>query len=468
MAEVPKKLDPKDFPINLPHHSSSWSRRKEALAKKVTNFSELDNLFRQLDPKSTTPLFLTDYYKPDKRQKPRELFFEKILPYIQNLVLKLPELFPNPVYHLVPQTDARILLTREQVSALLACSFFQIIARPDAVYNRVMSFNDVNFDVLFSANADMFPTATGCLCLLHYFNRIQEKAPEGNIIIHRKVLEKNDKPDWCNSKKPLLKMKVDHDVNIENDTESYFHADFANQYIGGGVLGGGCVQEEILFLIKPECLVSMLICPKMDENEAIIISGAERFTNFTGYAHSFRYAGDFVDETPRNDKLNIVRNHIIGIDAVVNAGGFEFQFRDSKLYRDINKAYCAFRDLKEDDGNIDDKLPIVSTGNWGCGAFGGDKKLKAIQQWLAASEADAEVNYHTFKDMPFTESLKKISSLLLAKGVTVGQLATGLTEFAKLVQKDAWENRDVFKYLMTYFKLDESDVDKLTNDIKKL
>lgn len=83
---------------------------------------------------------------------------------------------------------------------------------------------------------------------------------------------------------------------------------------------------------------------------------------FPGYAHSFRYAGDFVDETPRNDKLNIVRNHIIGIDAVVNAGGFEFQFRDSKLYRDINKAYCAFRDLKEDDGNIDDKLPIVSTG----------------------------------------------------------------------------------------------------------
>jgi hypothetical protein len=38
MAEVPKKLDPKDFPINLPHHSSSWSRRKEALAKKVSMY----------------------------------------------------------------------------------------------------------------------------------------------------------------------------------------------------------------------------------------------------------------------------------------------------------------------------------------------------------------------------------------------------------------------------------------------
>jgi hypothetical protein len=37
-----------------------------------------------------------------------------------------------------------------------------------------------------------------------------------------------------------------------------------------------------LFLIKPECLVSMLVCPKMEDNESIVISGAERFSNFTG------------------------------------------------------------------------------------------------------------------------------------------------------------------------------------------
>ena len=28
----------------------------------------------------------------------------------------------------------------------------------------------------------------------------------------------------------------------------------------------------------------------------------------------------------------------------------------------------------------------VATGNWGCGAFGGDPELKAIIQWLAASQ----------------------------------------------------------------------------------
>ena len=28
----------------------------------------------------------------------------------------------------------------------------------------------------------------------------------------------------------------------------------------------------------------------------------------------------------------------------------------------------------------------VATGNWGCGAFGGDPEVKAIIQWLAASQ----------------------------------------------------------------------------------
>lgn len=36
------------------------------------------------------------------------------------------------------------------------------------------------------------------------------------------------------------------------------HIDFANEYIGGGALLGGNVQEEILFAIKPELYISML------------------------------------------------------------------------------------------------------------------------------------------------------------------------------------------------------------------
>ena len=34
-----------------------------------------------------------------------------------------------------------------------------------------------------------------------------------------------------------------------------------------------------------------------------------------------------------------------------------------------------------------------ATGNWGCGVFGGDARLKSLLQWMASSKAGREVLY---------------------------------------------------------------------------
>ena len=39
--------------------------------------------------------------------------------------------------------------------------------------------------------------------------------------------------------------------------------DFANENIGGGVLGNGAVQEEILFVCYPELISTMCICERL-------------------------------------------------------------------------------------------------------------------------------------------------------------------------------------------------------------
>lgn len=49
--------------------------------------------------------------------------------------------------------------------------------------------------------------------------------------------------------------------------------DFASSWIGGGVLSSGLVQEEILFLINPELIVSRLFTEKLEDNECLIITG---------------------------------------------------------------------------------------------------------------------------------------------------------------------------------------------------
>ncbi len=56
--------------------------------------------------------------------------------------------------------------------------------------------------------------------------------------------------------------------------------DFANKYVGGGVLGYGCVQEEIRFLISPELIVSRLFVEELDVNEILLVIGPEMFSTY--------------------------------------------------------------------------------------------------------------------------------------------------------------------------------------------
>ena len=91
-------------------------------------------------------------------------------------------------------------------------------------------------------------------------------------------------PDWDNLTTKLSPVTVHVEGFIE-DSPAILHADFANEFIGGGVLHGGCVQEEILFVVKPECLVSMMLCPRMLDFEAITIIGAERFSRYRGFCN---------------------------------------------------------------------------------------------------------------------------------------------------------------------------------------
>ena len=69
---------------------------------------------------------------------------------------------------------------------------------------------------------------------------------------------------------PLTNVLLCEKEEIELD-DGALQADFANRRIGGDVLGLGCAQEEIRFVLSPECLVSVLVCDPMDDKEAILV-----------------------------------------------------------------------------------------------------------------------------------------------------------------------------------------------------
>lgn len=113
--------------------------------------------------------------------------------------------------------------------------------------------------------------------------------------------------------------------------------DFANAYVGGGVLGHGCVQEEIRFLICPELIISRLFTERLQDNEVLVIEGFERYSNYKGYAHTFQFDGDCQD-----DNLGNRFNSTLVVMDALQFRSPSSQYREENIVRELNKAYIGF------------------------------------------------------------------------------------------------------------------------------
>jgi poly(ADP-ribose) glycohydrolase len=66
----------------------------------------------------------------------------------------------------------------------------------------------------------------------------------------------------------IIEIIVSRNNTCFNDLHTFLlQVDFANKYLGGGVLTHGCVQEEIRFLICPEMIISRLFTEGLEKNE---------------------------------------------------------------------------------------------------------------------------------------------------------------------------------------------------------
>lgn len=108
---------------------------------------------------------------------------------------------------------------------------------------------------------------------------------------------------------------------------------------------------------------------------------------------------------------------IVAIDAL-HFRRYLDQFVPEKVRRELNKAYCGF--LRP--GVPPENLSAVATGNWGCGAFGGDARLKALIQLLAAAAAERDVVYFTFGDSELMRDIYSMHTFLTERKLNVGKV----------------------------------------------
>jgi len=224
--------------------------------------------------------------------------------------------------------------------------------------------------------------------------------------------------------------------------------DFANKRLGGSWLAYGMVQEEKIFVQRPDlgalCARDLLeirdptVAPvaslfSMRPNEAWILRGAPAFAEIEWYG---RTPDDALDKVKLLDPADDAATSptVIAIDAI--KASFEV-YEPRHLEMMLIKAYTGFAAARHDPdlgGHT-----RIATGSWGCGAFFNNERVMFVIQTLAAGLADVELAYHVLGDgldlAPATAFCEKV----MLENLTISE---ALEDLALLCETDPnWKSK---------------------------
>ncbi|KAM3600639.1 uncharacterized protein V6R79_026441 [Siganus canaliculatus] len=410
----------------ISEHLTSFSKKKSASVK------ELEKTILKYNPKYVGQWSFDGLSSFVKAVPKTDNYYETLFPKIAALAVHLPDSVKKAVPLLTKGHPATITLSQVQVACLLANAFFctfphRNTSAPNAEYSN---YPTINFNSLFGDRSER--KKQKLRALMHYFNVMTDEKtrPNGLVTFERRCLRGSETPDWRSCLEKMPKLHVSSSGAIEKEGEGMLQVDFAASRIGGGVLGSSLVQEDVLFLINPELILSRLFTEKLEDNECLVIKGSQQFSAYTWFSDSFEWTSPHEDRLER-DSWKRRQRHILAIDAHRYRNRMD-QYNMRKVTRELNKAYCGFRRQQDD-------TPDIATGKWGCGAFNGDPQLKAIIQLMAAAVAGRGLAFFTFHDYGLQQELEQVYTLLVTRDVTVGKLYGLLEDYCDFVDRRGLE-----------------------------
>ena len=344
-----------------------------------------------------------------------ELFYSKLIPFIIEQALLLPER-ANKKYN---QQTLPLMVSRKAMKEEIPKKLILSILSNDFFCNHKDFVSQLNLQQKEKThleewcNADWYwiysfendVSVNRIICLLAYFDFAQKIFEskndyfEKNVIVERIIFNSNQIIKNLSQCKNLFE---ESDINIhcksmdtpEIETQSIL--DFANMDFQTGQIIPSATQEEILFSTRPEMFIAMFICQRIYENEIIIISGANKLFEYEGYSNSFKFVK--IDENVYKNYNNSLNENVLALDATM----FD-HFKYNSVIQDISKFYTACNYCSKKYKNAG-----ISTGSWGCGAFGCDRAHKFLQQLICAKANNVKLSFSTFGKEYYCNSLKEL------------------------------------------------------------
>ena len=193
-----------------------------------------------------------------------------------------------------------------------------------------------------------------------------------------------------------------YDYPASSEEAQHWHVNFAHSDLFVAYGGPGLAQDELQVLEHPvlASLRERLVQEPMAElppatvfdgaPTPILIEGALRLGQLETREHYGRRFSEAGEEALRSALTILPRPHATHLIAMEAIPGGRGAYSLDEIDYLIATAYTGFSAAVERTRSRGDADTVIHTGFWGCGAYGGNRRLMTLVQLVAARLADAD------------------------------------------------------------------------------
>ena len=318
-------------------------------------------------------------------------------------------------------SPGNICFTRPQVATILACVWFGLFEFNYSSSADREKFNPSLADAVNNKNIFVIQCWMNYFkCVYDYYNTDDDHLlvfTSGIIIIKRG--EKLTCPNLTANNSRITDIKICD--GAMDDSSAKIRVIAASNYVANGsqntpyahaVFGGSLSEEELVMLIRPECMIVLLFCGLSPRNSVTVI-GAEKITKYVGYGSNVIFAGNYIDPATRGyspGDTEILYQTAITFLFAKYSNDPQAQFKND-FNSTIENFYNGMSELKLT------KRAQIAINSWDYNGL--NSQLKFIQMIIAATLANKSIYYYGRPQM-----INKFVDWLVNSKITIAELYT--------------------------------------------
>ncbi|KZW00498.1 hypothetical protein EXIGLDRAFT_721275 [Exidia glandulosa HHB12029] len=301
--------------------------------------------------------------------------FREAIPHLVDLALRMPSLFPSASLDPLSIQRSRVTFSHAQIACINVHAFLGTLGMPE--WN---DWGGVNlYPHWFGAGVDTTrELRTSYIRItLAYFQQLDHYLQGEPVTFN---LSTTAHGADANLDVPLVSLHIveldeaDDNPQVLSGLARYAQVVSAHRNIG---FGPAATQEERVFASVPTLRVAPLFVPPLAADSALLISGGVRpLAHFRGHLRSARLVSIYATQPAEQSWLFM---DAAELDAWIPPNDKDTlpDLHPRILQRELTKLLAGFSGLARG-------TDVVSIP-WGCGAFGGDVRVKVLLLWIAAS-----------------------------------------------------------------------------------